>query len=47
MTWKTYFVMAHQGVAQMYTADVRFTNSEIPGCALFLKEAVEYWAEKI
>lgn len=50
MTWKTYSVKAHQGVAQMYTADERFTkyyDSEIPGCAQFLKEAVEYWAEKI
>ena len=50
MTWKTYSVEAHKGVTQMYTADERFTkyyDCEVPGCAQFLKEAVEYWAEKI
>lgn len=50
MTWKTYTVEAHKGVAQMYILDERFTkfyDSEVPGCAAFLNDAVNYWAEKI
>lgn len=50
MTWTKYTVEAHKGVAAMYTADERFRqyyDSEVPGCAEFLKQAVEYWAEKL
>lgn len=50
MTWKKYSVQAHIGVVQMYTADERFTkyyDSDVPGCAEFLKAAVEYWAAKL
>lgn len=50
MTWTKYTVEAHKGVAAMYTADERFWqyyDSEVPGCAEFLKQAVEYWAEKL
>ncbi|MCI6467085.1 MAG: MerR family transcriptional regulator [Faecalicatena sp.] len=50
MTWKTYSVEAHKGVAQMYTEDERFTkyyDSEVSGCAAFLTDAVKYWAEKL
>lgn len=46
-TWKTYSRDAHIGVVQMYTADERFTkyyDEETPGCAAFLKEAVENYA---
>lgn len=50
MTWKQYTPEAHKGIAQMYEADSRFTqyyDEEVPGCAGFLKEAINYWAEKI
>lgn len=49
MTWERYDRKAHKGVAEMYTADERFTayyDKEISGCAEFLKNAVEYWSEK-
>lgn len=50
MTWKKYTPKAHKGIAQMYTADSRFTayyDKKLPGCAEFLKRAVEYWSDKI
>lgn len=46
-TWKTYSKEAHIGLVQMYTADERFTkyyDESTPGCAAFLKEAVETYA---
>ena len=46
-TWKTYSREAHIGVVQMYTADERFTtyyDEKTPGCAAFLKAAVENYA---
>lgn len=46
-TWKTYSRDAHIGVVQMYTADERFTqyyDEKVPGCAAFLKAAVENYA---
>ncbi len=46
MTWNRYSAEAHRGVASMYTADERFRqyyDSEVPGCAEFLKQAIEYW----
>ncbi len=42
-TWSKYSAQAHKGLAQMYTADERFTqyyDSRVKGCAQFLKEAV-------
>lgn len=48
-TWSVYTVQAHRGIVQMYIADERFTqyyDKNQSGCAKFLKEAVEYWAEK-
>lgn len=50
MTWSKYSVEAHKGVAAMYTADERFRqyyDNEVPGCAEFLKQAIEYWADRI
>ncbi len=44
-TWPTYSAAAHHGLVQMYVADERFTDyydKEQPGCAQFLKNAVEY-----
>lgn len=43
-SWPSYSVEAHHGLVQMYTADERFTayyDAEQPGCAEFLKRAVE------
>ncbi len=42
-TWQTYSKEAHNGLAEMYVADERFTeyyDRNISGCAAFLKEAV-------
>lgn len=46
MTWKQYTKEAHVGIAALYTADERFTqyyDREVPGCAMFLGQAVSYW----
>lgn len=43
-SWPSYSVEAHHGLVQMYTADERFNayyDAEQPGCAEFLKRAVE------
>ena len=50
MTWKNYTKEAHQGVANLYVMDERFTayyDRDVKGCAVFLKEAIIYWTEKI
>lgn len=50
MTWAKYSAEAHKGVAAMYVADERFRqyyDREMPGCAEFLKPAVEYWAGRL
>ena len=50
MSWKQYSVQAHKGVACMYISDERFTayyDRKVKGCASFLQQAVEYWADKI
>lgn len=50
MTWKSYSKEAHQGVANLYVMDERFTayyDRDVKGCAEFLREAVEYWIEKL
>lgn len=49
-TWTKYTLEAHKGVAAMYVMDERFQqyyDREVPGCAELLKQAVEYWAERI
>ena len=36
----------HRGIAQMYVLDERFTayyDKNIPGCAQFLRDAVDFW----
>lgn len=50
MTWKQYTPKAHRGVAALYTADERFRtyyDRKVPGCAEFLRQAVECWAEQL
>ncbi|MDL2225067.1 MerR family transcriptional regulator [Eubacteriales bacterium OttesenSCG-928-M02] len=42
-TWGEYSYEAHKGLCQMYLEDTRFSqyyDSEIPGCAQFLRDAV-------
>ena len=43
-SWTKYTPQAHRGLAQMYTADPRFTayyDRDQAGCAAFLKAAIE------
>ena len=38
----------HRGIAQLYVLDERFTayyDRAVPGCAQFLRDAVEHWAK--
>lgn len=47
-TWAKYTPQAHRGVAELYTADQRFTayyDQEVPGCAAFLRDAVQAYTE--
>ena len=47
-TWAKYTPQAHRGVAELYTADQRFTvyyDKEVPGCAVFLRDAVRAYTE--
>lgn len=42
-SWESYTPQAHAGLGQMYTADPRFTayyDEEVPGCAVFLRDAI-------
>ncbi|MGT2950540.1 MerR family transcriptional regulator [Streptococcus cuniculi] len=44
---KHYAVEKHIGIAQLYTADERFTatyDEKIDGCAAFLTASIEHWA---
>ena len=46
--WDKYTPQAHRGVAELYTADQRFTayyDKEVPGCAAFLRDAVRAYTE--
>lgn len=46
--WDKYTPQAHRGVAELYTADQRFTayyDQEVPGCAAFLRDAVQAYTE--
>lgn len=48
--WKQYRTETHKGVAKMYVCDERFKkyyDGEVSGCAEFLWQAVEYWADKL
>ena len=41
-SWEAYTPQAHRGLAELYTADGRFTayyDKEVPGCAAFLRDA--------
>lgn len=43
-SWEVYSPQAHRGLAALYTEDPRFTayyDKELPGCAAFLRAAVE------
>lgn len=43
-SWDSYSPQAHQGLAEMYTTDERFTgyyDEKVQGCAAFLKEAIQ------
>ena len=47
-TWTAYTPQAHRGVAELYTADGRFTayyDKEVPGCAAFLGDAARAYPE--
>lgn len=47
-TWTDYTPQAHRGLAELYTADARFTayyDQEVPGCAAFLRRAVRAYTE--
>ena len=44
----TYDAKKHKGLAELYVTDVRFTayyDKNISGCARFLRDAVQRWAE--
>lgn len=50
MTWKTYSPKAHIALAQSYVLDNRFTayyDQNVSGCAVFLEQAVSFWADKL
>lgn len=45
-----YEVNRHKGIAELYVMDERFTayyDKAVPGCARFLRDAVQYWAEQL
>lgn len=45
-TWPQYSMEAHEGLVQMYVDDERFTayyDRKVPGCARFLRDAVDAW----
>ena len=47
VTGNPYDPARHQGIAELYTADPRFTayyDKNVPGCARFLRDAVVRWA---
>ena len=47
-TWTAYTPQAHRGLAELYTADARFTayyDKEVPGRAAFLRDAVRAYTE--
>ena len=47
-SWEDYTPQAHRGLAELYTADERFTayyDQEVPGCAAFLRDAIRIYTE--
>lgn len=47
LTGTVYDAAKHRGIAQLYAADERFTayyDGAVPGCARFLRDAIECWA---
>lgn len=49
-TWPSYSQEAHLGLVQMYLDDARFTayyDTQVPGCAQFLRDAVHAWVDRI
>lgn len=43
-----YDAKRHKGIAELYVADERFTayyDKKVPGCARFLRDAIQHWAE--
>lgn len=49
-TWKQYSANAHKALAQSYTQDKRFLeyyDKNVTGCGELLKQAVDFWADKI
>ena len=48
VTVKDLTAQKHRGIAQLYVLDERFTayyDRAVPGCAQFLRDAVEHWAK--
>ena len=48
VTVKDLTAQKHRGFAQLYVLDERFTayyDRAVPGCAQFLRDAVERWAK--
>ena len=48
VTVKDLTAQKHRGIAQLYVLDERFTayyDRAVPGCAQFLRDAVERWAK--
>ena len=48
ITGNRYDPPKHRGIAELYVMDERFTayyDKHIPGCALFLRDAVIYWVK--
>ena len=47
LTGTVYDAAKHRGIAQLYVTDERFTayyDRAVPGCARFLRDAIECWA---
>ena len=47
-TWPSYSADAHRGLGQMIIGDERFTayyDDKVPGCAAFIRDAIEAWAK--
>lgn len=50
LAWGSYDPKRHAGLAALYTEDGRFTayyDREVPGCAVFLRAAVEAWVKAL
>lgn len=48
ITGNQYDPAKHQGIAELYVMDERFTtyyDKQVPGCARFLRDAVAHWAK--